>query len=550
MGFALMSTPEATIPNTTKKSKWIATDAPAIFEVQRWDARILTMIGQTVTLDPAAPLVTFQVGEPILFIQCSVTSPDRPWGEPFLTTIESIPTANKYVVKDFQFGGIPTHIIAPLQRVGYYFKAGLTFLDNRNGGNPVYITAFPSPTGRALIQVNQYLAAYVSDLKATSIDGQEVKQSGTFQLLCREVYDGAPLTNSDLGEWRFAKAARTQSEGVNLSEFVPNSEAPCRFFNQFEEPTLIAGEEFEVNFLPPDENAVNPQIVEKHYDSSGAMLSQIVAAIDTYGDYVVSHKVNTTALESNCAYVEVILQGDYTPTQTQWVITAPLFSDAHPLTLNKALGSHMVNFTGRHFSGIQDQLPTNILYPQSVENVRFELAPTKSPLTSYTNIYDWHFTYSSSPISAPRLGYMKVVMFSARGFLSIYSTLVEQTDLDGGATALMDRVRDLMQSAASMINAQAGTSAVTVTRSGTEVIVNSSGGYPVCFGIFTTAGNFWSITANRLTNPDWILPAPYTFEHTLLTFYPDGKLIAPRYEDLGVTITSSRDFSGSYTTTL
>lgn len=552
MGFALMSTPEATIPNTTKKSKWIATDAPAIFEVQRWDARILNLVGRTLTLDSAAPLITLQVGEPVLLVQCSNLVPPYNWVDPILTSVEEILAgANRYKIKASPITAMHTHIVAPLQRVGYYFKATLNFIDNRNGDKSIYITAFPSPTGRALIQVNQYLADHVSDVKATTQDGEEVKQSGRFSLLCREIYDGAPLTDSDLGDWFFAKAARTQSEGVNLAEYVPNSGAPCRFFNQFEEPTLIAGEEFEVNFLPPDEDAVNPQIVEKHYDDSGAMLSQIVTALDSYsGDYVLNYKIDTEALESNCAHVEVILQGDYTPTQTQWVIAAPLFSEAHPLTLNKALDSHTVNFTGRHFSGIQDQLPTNVLYPQAQESVSLRLALGKSPLAAYTDIYDWHFTPSSSPISPARVGYIGLVMFSARGFSATYGETISQEDVNGGNTALMAKFRQLMQGAAGEINTQSGTTAVLVTQNGTEVVINSSGGYPVCFGIFTTAGSFWSISVNRLANPDWIIPTLPPLNTPVLTLYPDGKMVAPRYEDLGVTITSSRDFSGSYTTTL
>ena len=40
MAIAILSTPETLIPETTLTSKWVATDAPVIFNVQRIDNTI------------------------------------------------------------------------------------------------------------------------------------------------------------------------------------------------------------------------------------------------------------------------------------------------------------------------------------------------------------------------------------------------------------------------------------------------------------------------------------------------------------------------------
>lgn len=371
MAYEIVSTPERLIEGTTVKSRWVATDCPVIFGVQRNDGVILQVnqVGAVaqIVVNLASPNFALTLGEEILLFTVqngsgtlqsnytrarvtAVNSPgyyttDAPW-------TEAVYDSNR--------------VLAYTRPINYLLDCRLTINDKA-----IYFTATPSPKGFAEVQVNRYLWEQVNDVKLGTYASEavaEANQCGRFDLAIRESYIGSLGNYQPVsGTYSFVKASREKDEGANLSEFVPNYIIPSKFLNLFGEPTLVRGLPFDVSFIYPTELGDKVNVVETQLSASGASVGTKTTLLDAmlHKGKMVSYWVDTSALPTSCVAVRVELQGDDTPivvVDTWYISTAP-FSSAKPLKLKKDLTSKVVTVTGQFQYGGKVALPSNALWP-------------------------------------------------------------------------------------------------------------------------------------------------------------------------------------------
>ena len=175
----ITKTPEKAIQGTGYTSKWLATDSPIVFEVQRKDNNIATTVNDggkaRITLSTSNSLFYLSVGE---FISVH----DAVSGVSFITSVLTKHSDTDYTLNiayaSQQFG----YYVAYQKPVNYFFDVKLTV----NGVEQSATARFtPQLNGLAKCDISGYLQTYVSDEKTgTYIDNNtaETNQSGKFAL--------------------------------------------------------------------------------------------------------------------------------------------------------------------------------------------------------------------------------------------------------------------------------------------------------------------------------------------------------------------------------
>lgn len=476
MAYEIVSTPDRLIAGTTVTSRWVATDCPVIFGVQRNDGVILQVnkVGDAVQIvvNQALPNFALQLGEEILLLTVqavsnalqdnftyarvtSVGSPgyymtDAPW-------IEDVYDSNR--------------VVAYTRNINYSLDCRLAI----NGKN-TFFTTTPSPKGFAEVQVNRYLWEQVNDNKLGAYWDEavaETNQCGQFELAIREVYTGIAASYVAVpNTYYFAKASREKDESANLSEFVPNYTIPSKFLNLFGEPSLVRGLPFDVSFLYPVELGDLVSVVETQLNASGASVGTKTTALDAtkHKGKLVSYWVDASVLPATCVSVRVELQGDDTPpvvVDTWYISTAP-FSVAKPLKLVKNFTTNQVHVTGEYVGFGAAPLPAVALSPAGglagLYSSTSLLAPSPSGDWGKYDLTELHMKPTSALLAADvQDGFVQVYILTGHGQFAKATVNYTRTEvlLEGG---LIDVFRRAFSDAVGTINTDAHNTDMRVTR--------------------------------------------------------------------------------------
>lgn len=233
--------------------------------------------------------------------------------------------------------------------------------------------------------------------------------------------------------------------------------------------------------------------------------------------------------------------------QTQWLLKAPLFSDAKPLTLSKEANVKTVIFNGELQNGGIDTLPSPVLYPKSTVEISnmISIEPPTASNPKFT-ARDWTFTATGS--EAARQGTMKIILLSGFGYYGVGDGVFEASDIVNSAS-LMARMGSIADTAMANLNAAAGGGLAESVLIGNSLSVRSIQSYPLTMLIVHTTGAFYSSTFATLAGLTWNQVNANNIHTVLGKIATDGKITMSVMDDLGATPTaSSKVFSGSYQT--
>lgn len=208
---------------------------------------------------------------------------------------------------------------------GFYFEGRLIVNCVKY---PLTIIASPDSFGYADLDVSGILRIITSIGKVgdyTSRIMKETNKSGNFQFEYRprwwsgvvpgdeEDWEGdivtSPITSPPLcNTWYYAESVRSEEQGSNLHDFVPDTLNDAPFFNQFTNPVYFLGLPFDLSFILPEQAIVTPTsdiTVEINiYDSNNLLLSTVTEyiPIDQLEGYVNSLNINPATIPSGAAY--------------------------------------------------------------------------------------------------------------------------------------------------------------------------------------------------------------------------------------------------------
>jgi hypothetical protein len=204
---------------------------------------------------------------------------------------------------------------------GYYFEGRLTV----NGiVYPLTIIASPDSFGYADLDVSGILRIVTSLGKTgdyTSRIMKEPTKSGNFSFEYRERWYGytgswegdiitSPMTSPPMvNTWYYAECVRSEEQGSNLHDFVPDILNDAPFLNQFDEPVYFLGLPFDLSFIFPEQAIVTPAshitVTIKIYNSNNLLLSTVTEYIDadSLEGFVNSLNIDQVTIPSGAAYL-------------------------------------------------------------------------------------------------------------------------------------------------------------------------------------------------------------------------------------------------------
>lgn len=380
MGFRLLSTPKQTIKGTGLTSKWVATDSPVEFKLQRVDAFIASQSivsgSLRVTYSGAASNLVAHTGDKVLLLNSTL-------GYYAYATVSAVSGLN--VTTSLAFTASDSRTFDTLvfydRSLNYFFEA-LLYVNGVQQSYPIEVS--PDPLGRATLDVSGYLYAYVSSAKSGEYlqpFTAEVNQSGRFELDIRDNFLGATSTEYYRvpDTYYYVKAIRTMEQGGNLSEFVPNLAAKSKFFNAYETPPAALGLPFDISFIYSELLAGKTvQLKEEYYDSQNTKLGDKTTNVsaDQIGR-LVSYSVDTTNINPLTSRIKLqLLTDDATPPAepNTWYITTDPFSPSYPLKFVKTGSS--VAVTGNFMNYGDPALPNSVLTPTGVITLSVDQSAT------------------------------------------------------------------------------------------------------------------------------------------------------------------------------
>ena len=200
---------------------------------------------------------------------------------------------------------------------GYYFEGRLTI----NGVlNPLTIIASPDSFGYADLDVSGILRVVTSLGKTGDYSEMimaETNKSGSFSLEYRECWfglEGDWIQSEGVGSpadpvlWWYAEAVRSEEQGSNLHEFVPDDTKDAPFLNFFERPVYFAGLPFDLSFILPERPLLSPAgeltVTLRKYSSANVLLSQNTydIPIDSLDGRVCSLTIDPAGIEANASH--------------------------------------------------------------------------------------------------------------------------------------------------------------------------------------------------------------------------------------------------------
>lgn len=554
----ITKTPEKAIQGTGYTSKWLATDSPIVFEVQRKDNNIATTVNDggkaRITLSTSNSLFYLSVGE---FISVH----DAVSGVSFITSVLTKHSDTDYTLNIAYANQQFSYYVAYQKPVNYFFDVKLTV----NGVEQSATARFtPQLNGLAKCDISGYLQTYVSDEKTgTYIDNNtaETNQSGNFTFAVSENYIGNTnttyLVNNNI--WYYVKAARSIEKGTNVAEFVPNLEAQAEFLNYFEEPTYWLGLPFDISFVYSELLAGKPvQLIEKHYNSLNVLLSTQTKDLDSNAiGYLNSAAIKAESIEPTCDYITLSLVTDDAQPPVvvdTWYITASPFSPSNPWTFVKT-GTNVtatVNYAGAKKAvsplPVLD-LPDISLIPITAKQATYIGNKSISALQQFYNkirIIAQTNSYTELSIA----GKIKAIVVTTHGEVGYYSAM-EITVPNTVATlsefnALLGQ---LITACGDDINSQLRGGQISVNNSGSYIDIVASGGDAVA--VYLSSSNRVDFNFDVLAAASsWTMSTPITVpvSQDLYLIDTDGKIKNGwRIKEIGfVTGLLSNDYEFTY----
>jgi hypothetical protein len=309
----LISTPEYVDPaNTNVICRWLATESPNNFRLQRRDWQVGTPVNVgghlqvTCTTD-----YTGHAGN-------SIAVYDLATGSMKVGEIVSVSVGLRDIITDIPFitGINPTYLNDDTLHAGYYFEGQLTINDVTH---PLTIVASPDSFGYADLDVSGILRIVTALGKAGNYTlplVRETNKSGKFQFEYRECWYASLTTSPPMYElepniWYYAECVRSEEQGSNLHDYVANVLNDAPFLNMFTQPVYFVGLPFDLSFILPEIPSVSPpydiSVVIEIWDSNGNKLYSQTSAIDidSLEGYVNSILINPAIIPNGAAYLTV-----------------------------------------------------------------------------------------------------------------------------------------------------------------------------------------------------------------------------------------------------
>jgi hypothetical protein len=311
----LISTPAYTDPvDPTLICRWLATESPNNFRLLRRDYIVnganaggfLQITSSTHFLGSVTNAVSvYDVTTDSMYVG-KVTNIDA--------TLHIITTDIVWVA-----GTVAAYMQDNTYYGGYYFEGRLTI----NGAvYPLTIIASPDSQGYADLDVSGILRIVTSLGKIgdyTARIMKETTKSGKFSLEYREGWWGHDTETYEQCEgvgspqsvvdWYYGESVRSEEQGSNLHEFVPNTLHDAPFFNAFDQPVYFLGLPFDLSFILPETAPVSPtshiKVEINIYDSNNLLLSNVIEYIDADAleGYINSLNIDQTIIPTNAKYM-------------------------------------------------------------------------------------------------------------------------------------------------------------------------------------------------------------------------------------------------------
>ena len=321
----LVSTPEHVVQATPEVTcRWLATESPNNFRLLRRDFDIVSAAdnGGALRLTVGAGLFNGSEGDHVSVFNRTLNAMFV--GEVQAGSTDTIIDTNIA----FQAGFDPGDPVFDSDRdysyfndntlhAGYYFEGRLTI----NGVlNPLTIIASPDSFGYADLDVSGILRVVTSLGKTGDYSEMimaETNKSGSFSLEYRECWfglEGDWIQSEGVGSpadpvlWWYAEAVRSEEQGSNLHEFVPDDTKDAPFLNFFERPVYFAGLPFDLSFILPERPLLSPAgeltVTLRKYSSANVLLSQNTydIPIDSLDGRVCSLTIDPAGIEANASH--------------------------------------------------------------------------------------------------------------------------------------------------------------------------------------------------------------------------------------------------------
>lgn len=395
----IVGTPERAIPQTAYKSRWVATDAPVLFTLQRVDNVVESQSEGastlTLSLGTAPNKALYPLADTLIWLHASDTNT---FVQAYVVNVSDATTS---VSVRAAGQGYPN--LGVLKSHTYDFYVGtndvqysiMTTLSVNGIERAVEIRRTPDAKGRCEIDLSGLLYSEVSDEKIgdyTTVNVAEVNQSGEFTPYFREQYIGsANLSAIAGGSYHYVKAVRSKEKGVNMSEFIPNVDKPCQILNYFGEPTHWLGLPFDVSFIYSELlTGVKLFALEEHYDSENKLLSTSRRDLNPNGlGRVNSLTVTPDGVEATCSRIRVVLDKDAVTPPVEpnvWYITDYPFSPSHPWKFEKTGDSVKVTTDDKRVVSPLPtlNLPNPALIPAVARQATYTGSQTITKLANHT----------------------------------------------------------------------------------------------------------------------------------------------------------------------
>ena len=201
---------------------------------------------------------------------------------------------------------------------GYYFEGRLTI---NNVVHSLTIIASPDSFGYADLDVSGLLRIVTSLGKTGDYTARIMKEptkSGHFSLEYRECWYGSsePWSQAEgvgspesVTDWYYGECVRSEEQGSNLHDFVPDALNDAPFLNQFEQPVYFLGLPFDLSFILPETAIVSPasdiKVEIKIYDSNNLLLDTVIEYVDADAleGYINSLNIDQATIPTGAAFL-------------------------------------------------------------------------------------------------------------------------------------------------------------------------------------------------------------------------------------------------------
>lgn len=310
MALSIISTPVYTGAYT---SRWLATECPILFGLQRKD-------NVAVTQSDSGGFLSIELTDDFIGNVGDAISVYNSFNDTMLTgTVSSLTSPPTIMVTDIPW--VATMVIDYVNdttiRAGYYFEAQLTI---NSAVNALTVIASPNSFGYADLDISGVLQTMTTPGKVgdnTSAITAESNKSGKFTVAFRECwYESNESYTTEGNTWGYAEFVRSVEQGCNLYEYVPQedtidaTEYHVPFANQFEKPVFFAGLPFDISFIAQKSQPGNVDYIATIlvYNVAGTLLDTLIIPVTNPTDYRLSSlNIDPLTIDPTAAYMTVDL---------------------------------------------------------------------------------------------------------------------------------------------------------------------------------------------------------------------------------------------------